>query len=62
MSTLQIKAAPTFLFFRQLTFDKVSGNDKITTGDCKQKREIEIEKRVSEIDNRKKTNITRRKK
>jgi len=40
----------------------VSGNDKITTGGCKQQREIELEKRVREIDNRKKTNITRRKK
>jgi len=39
----------------------VSGNDKITTGGFKLKK-IELEKRVREIDNRKKTNITRRKK
>jgi hypothetical protein len=45
MSTLRIKAAPTFLFFRQLTFDKVSDNDKITTGGCKLKK-IEPEKKV----------------
>jgi len=51
MSTLRIEAAPTFLFFRQLTFDKVSGNDKITTRGCKLKREIELEKRVRETDN-----------
>jgi len=61
MSTLRIKAAPTFLFSRQLTFDKVSGNDKITTGGCKLK-EIEPEKKIREIDNSKKRNITRRKK
>jgi hypothetical protein len=39
----------------------VSGNDKITTGGCKLKK-MELEKRIREIDNRKKRNITRRKK
>jgi len=61
MSKLRIKAVLTFLFLRQPTFDKVSDNDKISTGGFKLKK-IELEKIVKEIDNRKKTNIIRRRK